>query len=193
MSYVCFNRIAVSRPGPKVPSSAPTRAEGAVFAPKMDHGDSVAFSLERLSHKNCLPGPSSACIPFDAWHYLRAGPMAAWHGYALIVYGLEVKNYEVYELLTPLSRVYTDLCFVDSQISLDSGEIMAACIPAAAAPNGYSPKSAAVRTGSAPQPITGSPSSKTPIRTTTSEGRRGRHAGRGLAHWDKRVLRTLRR
>ncbi len=130
MSYVCVNRISVSGPGPKVHQfRSDARRRLPYSLPKWTAVTFVAFSLERLCHKSCLPGPSSACIPFDAWHSLAsAGPMAEWHGFARIVYELEVKNYEVYELLTPLSRTYSDLCFVDSQISLDSGEIMATYI-----------------------------------------------------------------
>jgi hypothetical protein len=86
----------------------------------------VALSLERLFRKNGLPAPSSDGIPNDGGHYFTSGSrLTNWHGYARIDYGLEVKNYEIYELLMPLSRSYAELCFVDSELSLDSGEINA--------------------------------------------------------------------
>src|ERR1035437_1655392 len=96
----------------------------------------VAFSLERLFRKNRLPEPSPDGIPFDwfqvgndilAGHYFTSRlPLAeGWHGHARIEYRVEVKNYEIYNLLIPVSRAYAELCFVDSQISLDSGEINA--------------------------------------------------------------------
>jgi len=98
VSYVCFNRISVTGPRPKVHqfrSEARRRLPSSLR--KWTDVTSVAFSLERLFQKNCLPAPSSAGIPFDAWHYFTsAGPVAEWHGFARIVYGLEVKNYELY-------------------------------------------------------------------------------------------------
>jgi hypothetical protein len=78
-----------------------------------------------------MAAPSSDCIPGDTGfvhYYAFVEPMEDWHGYSRIVYGLEIKNYEVYELLKPLTAAYPDLCFVDSQLSLDDGEIMAAYV-----------------------------------------------------------------
>jgi hypothetical protein len=196
MSYVCVNRISVSGPGPKVHQfRSDARRRLPYSLPKWTAVTFVAFSLERLCHKSCLPGPSSACIPFDAWHYLAsAGPMAEWHGFARIVYELEVKNYEVYELLTPLSRTYSDLCFVDSQISLDSGEIMATYIArdrcskwilSEARCNAHWERAAAYH-GVAKLADAYEDDS---VRSDAEEGM----LAEALAHWDKRVLRTLRR
>jgi hypothetical protein len=130
VSYVCFNRIAVIGARPKLVefrNNARRRLPRSVREP--DDSPSVAFSLERLFRTNRLAAPSSDGVPYDwgPYHYFSfIEPLEDWHGYARVVYGLEVSNYEVYELLKPLSRAYPDLCFVDSQISLDSGEIMAA-------------------------------------------------------------------
>lgn len=196
MSYVCFNKIAVTGPRPKVlgfRSDARRRLPSS--ARKWTEVTSVAFSLERLFQKNGLQAPSSDGLPFDAWHYLTwAEPMAEWHGYARIEYGLEVKNYEVYELLAPLSRAYPDLSFVDSQISLDSGEIIAAYIArgrcskwelseercdvhweCAAADHGVAKLEDAYEDDD--------------VRQDAEQGM----LEEALAHWDKRVLRTLRR
>ncbi len=115
MSFVCFNRIAVTGPRPAV-----LRFRGDARRRR----PSVVFSLETLFRKNRLAAPSSDGIPGDEGHYdASASRLTQWHGYTRIEYRLEVKNYEVYELLVPLSRSYGDLCFVDSEISLDSGEI----------------------------------------------------------------------
>ncbi len=74
----------------------------------------VAFSLERLFRKNRLQAPSPDGIPFETFrvgaeilasHYFTAAmPVVEWHGYSRIEYGVEVKNYEIYQLLIPLSR-----------------------------------------------------------------------------------------
>lgn len=125
MPFVCFNRIAVTGPRSEV-----LRLRGDArrrLSPSLEkalHLQYVAFSLERLFRKNRLPAPSSRGIPNDEGHYFTStSRLTEWHGYTRIEYSLEVKNYEVHELLIPLSRSYVDLCFVDGEISLDSGEI----------------------------------------------------------------------
>ena len=130
MSYVCFNRIAVTGPRPNVLGFRDDARRRLRHRLRETIGrPSIAFSLEGLFRKNHLPAPSKDGIPCDVWHYFSsAGRVAEWNGYARVVYGLEIKNYEVYELLAPLSGIYSDLCFVDSQICLDSGEIMAAFV-----------------------------------------------------------------
>jgi hypothetical protein len=127
MSFVCFNRIAVTGPRSAVLRFRDDARRRLSPSLKKSLGlPSVAFSLERLFRKNRLRAPSSDGVPNDEWHYFSSGSrLTDWHGYVRIEYGLEVKNYEIYELLMPLSRSYAELCFVDSEISLDSGEINA--------------------------------------------------------------------
>jgi hypothetical protein len=194
VSYVCFNRIAVTGPRPKVLGFR-SDARRRLRSSQWTDPTSVALSLERLFRRNRLPAPSSDGIPRDAWHYYTSvRPVAEWHGYARIVCGLEVKNYEVYELLSPLSRAYGDLCFVDSQISLDSGEIMAAYIARgrcskwilseercdahwerAAADHGVAKLEDAYEDDG--------------VKYDAEEAM----LAEAMAHWDERVLRTLRR
>jgi hypothetical protein len=196
VSDVCFNRIAVTGPRPEVLEfRADARRRLPSSARKWTDRTSVAFSLERLFQKNCLPAPSSNGIPFDAWHYFTwAERVAAWHGYARIEYGLEVKNYEVYELLTPLSRVYSDLCFVDSQISLDSGEIMAAYTARGRCSKWILSEE---RCG-AHWERSAADHAVAELDDAYEDDDVRRDAEHGmlteaLAHWDKRVLRTLKR
>ena len=122
--------------GPRCSGSATMRAEDYRRLSRNWLGEPcVAFSLERLFRKNRLEAPSPDGIPFDifrvgdeilAGHYFRSVmPVVEWHGYSRIEYRVEVKNYEIYQLLIPLSRSYAELCFVDGEISLDSGEINA--------------------------------------------------------------------
>jgi hypothetical protein len=117
-----------------------------------------------------------------------------WRGYARIVYGLEVKNYEVYELLKPLSRAYADLCFVDSQISLDDGEIMAAYMARGRCSKWVLPEErcdahwerAAAEHGVAKLEDAYEDDG---VRSEAE----GRMLAEAMAHWDERVLRTLQR
>ena len=117
MSFVCFNRIAVTGPKAEVlrfRDDARRRLSSSLR--KSLNLPSVAFSLERLFRKNRLTAPSADGIPNDDWHYFTAGSrLTNWNGHTRIEYGLEVKNYEIYELLIALSRSYAELCFVDSE------------------------------------------------------------------------------
>ena len=131
MSYVCFNKIAIAGPRSKVLRFRDDAHRRLSQAVKESRGEPyMAFSLECLFRRNRMPIPSPDGIPFDAFrlgndivggHYFTSRlPLAEWHGYARIEYSVEVKNYEIYTLLIPLSRAYAELCFVDSEISLES-------------------------------------------------------------------------
>jgi hypothetical protein len=205
MSFVCFNRVTITGTRSKVLrfrgdarrrlSPALKEALGVPY---------VAFSLERLFRKNRLSSPSPDGVPFDAFHVGKdtlAGhyftcplPLEEWHGYARVAYEIEVKNYEIYNLLTPLSRSYAGLCFVDSEISLDSGEINAMYIARGCCSRWTLPEDrcnshwerAARENGVAKLEDAYEDDS---VRSDAEEGM----LSEAMAHWDKRVLRTLRR
>lgn len=125
MSFVCFNRIVVTGPRANVlafRNDARRRLPRSIRPP--DDPASVPFSFDRLFEKNRVAGPPDTLLgEISPYHYDSfAEPTEAWRGYIRVVYGLEVKNCEVYELLIPLSRAYPDLCFVDGQLSADDGE-----------------------------------------------------------------------
>lgn len=196
MSYVCFNWIAIAGPRSKVIAFRDdARRRLSPSLKKLLGIPSVAFSFEHLFRKSSLPAPSSDGIPIDAWHYFTsAWPLTEWHGYARIIYELEVKNYEVHTLLVPLSRSYTELCFVDSEISLDSGEINSMYIARGRCSKWALPEDrcdahwqrAAKAQGVAK--IEEAYEDDT-IRSDAEDGM----LAEAMAHWDKRVLRALRR
>jgi hypothetical protein len=204
MSFVCFNRIAIMGTRSKVlqfRDDARRRLSPALK--KLLRVPYVAFSLEHLFSKNRLPAPSPDGIPFDAYqdgkdtwagHYFTSRlPLAEWHGYARIEYRVEVKNYEIYNLLIPLSRAYAELCFVDSEISLDSGEINAMYVARGRCSRWALPEDrcnahwqrAAKENGVAKLDDAYEDDS---VRSDAEENM----LAEAMAHWDKRVLRALR-
>jgi len=196
MSFVCFNRIAIVGPRSKVIGfSDDARRRLSADLQESLGLPYVAFSFERLFRKNRLSAPSGNGIPNDGWHYFTSAlPLKGWHGYARIEYELEVKNYEVHELLVPVSRSYTDLCFVDSEISLDSGEINGMYIARGrcsrwALPEGRCDahwQRAAKEHGVAKIEDAYEDDG---VRSDAEDGM----LTEAMAHWDKRVLRALRR
>ena len=204
MSYVCSNRIAIAGPRTKVPAFRNDAHRRLSPALKEARGETyVAFSLERLFRKNRLPMPSPDGIPFDVFHIgndILAGhyftsrrPLAEWHGYLRIEFSVEVKNYEIYRLLILLSRSYPELCIVDSEISLDSGEINSMYVTRGrcskwALPNDRCDahwQRAAMENGVAKIEEAYEDDG---VRSDAEEGM----LAEALSHWDKRVLRTLR-
>jgi hypothetical protein len=205
MSFVCFNRISIVGPRSKV-LKLRNDAHRRLSAPLKELlGESyVAFSLERLFRKNRLPVPSPDGIPFDtfrvgkdilAGHYFISRlPLVEWRGYARIEYRVEVKNYEIYQLLMPLSRSYPELCFVVSEISLDSGGINAIYVTRGRCSRWTLPEDrcdahwnrAAKENGFAKLVDAYEDDS---VRSVAEEGM----LTEALAHWDQRVLRTLQR
>jgi len=205
MSLVCFNRITITGTRSKMLRFRDDARRRLSSALKELLGEPyVAFSLERLFRKNRLPLPSPDGIPFDyfqigndilASHYFTSGmPLVEWHGYARIEYRVEVKNYEIYQLLVPLSRSYAELCFVDSEISLDSGEINAMYVARGRCSRWALPEDrcnaqwqrAAKENGVAKLDDAYEDDA---VRSDAEEGM----LAEATAHWDKRVLRTLRR
>jgi hypothetical protein len=206
MSYVCFNRIAVVGPRSKVLGFRNDAHRRLSPTLKELLGEPyVAFSLERLFRKNRLPTPEPDGIPFDVFHvgnhewipghyFTSRQPLADWHGYARVEYSVEVKNYEIYSLLIPLSRFYAELCFVDSEISLDSGEINSMYIARGRCSRwtladdrcGAHWQRAAKENGIAKLDDAYEDDS---VRSDAEEGM----LAEAMVHWDKRVLRALRR
>jgi hypothetical protein len=205
MSFVCFNRIAIMGPRSEVlrfRRDARRRLSPA-FKKALDQ-PSVAFSLEHLFRKNKLPIPEPDGVPFDAFqigkdvlggHYFTSAlPMAEWHIYARIEYEVEVKNYEIFNLLIPLSRCYPELCLVDSQLSLDSGDIDAMYIARGRCSRWTLPEErcnahwerAAQENGVAKLEDAYEDDD---VRSNAEEGM----LAEAIAHWDKHVLRMLRR
>jgi hypothetical protein len=205
MSFVCFNRITITGTRPKVLRFRDDARRRLSPALKESLGEPyVAFSFERLFRKNRLPAPSPDGIPLDALrvgkdtlagHYFTSAlPIAEWHGYARVEYEVEVKNYEIYNLLIPLSRSYPELCFVDSEISLDSGDINGMHIARGRCSRFALPEErcnehwqrAAKEHGVAKLDDAYEDDS---VRSDAEEGM----LAEAMAHWDKHVLRTLQR
>jgi hypothetical protein len=196
MSFVCSNRIAIAGLRSKVLGfrDDARRRLSPSLKKSLDLAY-VSFSLERLFRKNRLPAPSSDGIPNDAGHYYTSAlSLKEWHGYARIEYGLEVKNYEVRELLVPLSKSYAELCFVDSELSLDSGEINSMYIARGRCSKWALPEDrcdahwqrAAKENGVAKLTDAYEDDS---VRSDAEEGM----LAEAMSHWDKQVLRALRR
>lgn len=205
MSYVCFNRIAIAGPRSKVLGFRNDAHRRLSPTLKELLGEPyVVFSLERLFRKNRLEAPSPDGIPFDALrvgneilagHYFTSvTPLAEWHGYSRVEYSVEVKNYEIYQLLIPLSRSYAELCFVDSEISLDSGEINAMYVTRGRCSRWTLPEDRcnvhwqrAAKANGVEQLEDAYEDDG--VRSDAEEGM----LAEAMAHWDKRVLHTLRR
>ena len=204
MSYVCVNRIAIAGPRSEVLGFRADAHRRLSPALKELLGEPyVAFSLERLFRKNRLPEPSPDGIPFDTFQVgndILAGDyftsrlrLAEWHGYARIEYRVEVKNYEIYHLLIPLSRSYAELCFVDSEISLDSGKINAMYVARGRCSRWALPEDRCnahwQRAGKENDVAKlGDAYEDDGVRSDAEEGM----LAEAMAHWDKRVLRALR-
>ncbi len=205
MSYVCVNRITIAGPRSNVLGfrndarrRLPSSLKEVLCEP------CVAFSLERLFRKNRLQAPSPDGIPFETFrvgneilagdYFTSAMPVVEWHGYSRIEYRVEVKNYEIYQLLIPLSRCYAELCFVDSEISLDSGEINATYVTRGRCSRWTLPEDrcdahwqrAAKVNG---VELLGDAYEDDGVRSDAEEGMLAEAAAR----WDKRVIHTLRR
>jgi len=206
MSFVCFNRIAITGTRSKVLGFREDARRRLSPALKEALGlPYVAFSLERLFRKNRLSAPEPNGIPFDAFqvgnhewlagHYFTScRPLAEWHGYARAEYGVEVKNYEIYNLLIPLSRSYAELCFVDSEISLDSSEINSMYIARGRSYRWTLPEDRCDAHWQRAAKVNGVAQLEDAyeddgVRSDAEEGM----LAEAMAHWDKRVLRALRR
>ena len=86
--------------------------------------DVVELSIEELFRKHRLPAPSEAGVPWDfGIYFAHVGRTRKLEEFACLDYSLMVKNYQIYEFLIPLSCVFPDLCFVDSQ-ACEGDEIM---------------------------------------------------------------------
>ena len=121
-------------------------------------------------------------------------PLAEWHGYARIEYTVDVKNYETYNLLIPLSRFYPELCFVHGEISLDSGEINAMYVSRGRCSRWTLPEDRCAAHWQRAANEHGVPTlddacEDDDVRSDAEEGM----LVEALAHWDNRVLRTLHR
>ena len=49
-----------------------------------------------------------------------------WNRFSRARFRLEVKNYQIHELIGPLSRFYPALCFVNAELCLDDGTVLSA-------------------------------------------------------------------
>lgn len=205
MSFVCFNRVTVTGIRPAVLRFRDdARRRLPPTLKKVIGQPSVAFSFERLFHKNHVPAPLPDGIPLDAYRdgkdtwtghcFTSALRLAEWHCYARVEYEIEVKNYEIYDLLTPLSCSYPELCFVDSEISLDSGDINCMYISRGRCSRWTLPEHrsdehwqrAAKKHGIAELDDAYEDDD---VRSDAEEGM----LAEAMAHWDKHVLRVLRR
>jgi hypothetical protein len=195
VSVIFFNLVAVIGSRPAVlefRSDARRRLSPSLRA---EFGISqVDLSLDKLFRKHRLAASSSAGIPGDNGHYLTTAlPIAKWHTFARVLYEFEIKNYQIHELLAPLSRCYREVCFVNSEICLDDGSITSICVVRGRASTwdfpedrkNYHWERAAKKHGVAQLEDAYEDDS---IRSDAEDGM----LLEAIGHWDKRVLRTLR-
>ena len=106
---------------------------------------------------------------------------------------MEVKNYDVYELLLPVSRFYAELCFINSELSLDDGEISAMYIARGRSTKWSLPEDRCDahwrRAAEAHGVEIDDAYEDDIVRSDAEEGM----LAEAMSHWDTRVLRTLRR
>jgi len=87
----------------------------------------IDWSFEKLFESH--PALSVICgvPPSDEWHYgVSAGTVSRWGRFSRARFRLEVKNYQIHEMLRPLSKFYPALCFVNAELCLDDGTVMSA-------------------------------------------------------------------
>ena len=194
MSVVYFNLILVAGPQRAVlrfrkdarQRLSPTLRK-AFGTPQID------LSLDRLFRTHRLAAPSRKGLPGEDGHYHSSAlPVTKWHSYDRALYEIEVKNYQIHELLLPLSQCYGALCFVDSEMCLDDGSIISVCVTEGRSATWALPekrqtahwKRAAKRHGVAKLTDAFEDDS---VRSDAEDAM----LSESLAHWDKRVLRVL--
>ncbi len=87
----------------------------------------IDWSFEKLFELH--PALSSICgePPSDEWHYgASAGTVSRWGRFSRARFRLEVKNYQIYELLRPLSKFYPAVYFANAELCLDDSTVMSA-------------------------------------------------------------------
>jgi len=80
----------------------------------------IDWSFEKLFQLH--PALSGICgePPRDEWHYgASAGTVSRWGRFSQARFRLEVKNYQIHEVLRPLSKFYPAVCFVNAESCLD--------------------------------------------------------------------------
>jgi hypothetical protein len=83
---------------------------------------SVPLSFEKLFRLHAALVADAEGPPSDTGHYLATrGRITRWHRYYQIEYSLELTNYELHELVQPLSRGYPHLVFIVSELCGDDG------------------------------------------------------------------------
>ena len=86
---------------------------------------SVPLSFEKLFRLHPTLVTEAEEPPSDTGHYLPdRSRVRRWRRYYRTEYSLEVTNYEVHELVRPLSRGYPDLVFVVSELCGDDGGVV---------------------------------------------------------------------
>ena len=163
--------------------------------------DVVELSIEELFRKHDLAAPSESGLPWDfGIYFAQVGRTRKLEEFACVDYSLMVKNYQIYEFLIPLSRVFPTLCFVDSE-ACEGDEIMSTFVTSgrgsrwtfpeklrdgyfkrAADANGISDLEKAYADGECDDSL-----------SVVENEAEGAMLTVALRHWDKRVLSTLRK
>jgi hypothetical protein len=89
----------------------------------------VEFSFEKLFRMHKITGESPD-LPGDGPEYdyfVETDPVHRWRGYARLWYSIVIKNYEIRDLLQPLSAMYPQLAFVNAQVD-EGSELVSAFI-----------------------------------------------------------------
>lgn len=87
----------------------------------------VPWSFERLFELHRSLGGVCGEPPCDAWHYrAETCGVVRWSRFSRARFRLEVKNYQIHELIQPLSEFYPGLCFVNAELCLDDSTVMSA-------------------------------------------------------------------
>lgn len=129
MSTVFYNLIAVtgSRVAVQAFCADARRAVSGKLA-KIIGARQVDWSFEHLFRRHPELARICGSPPCDDGHYLAtAQGVARWGRYSRARFRLEVKNYEIHEVITPMSRFYPALCFVNAELCLYDSTVQAAC------------------------------------------------------------------
>ena len=156
----------------------------------------IALSFEKLFRLHPELDYSEADPPGDEYHYIANSEASTrWHEFTQAHYTLEVANVQIHELLLPLSRYYPELAFVNSELCLDDSSVSSACtrckrqylwdLPEKQTEAHW--KAAAEAEGMDVE--TAYETDDCGVRWDAED----RMVRDGLAHWDKAVLRFLRR
>jgi hypothetical protein len=195
MSTVFSNRIAVPGAAAKVREF---RKDARRILPAKLKAEiklsSIAFSFEHLLRLHPKLSYPDNEIPRDEYHYLsEAEPLTKWNEFAQAQYTLEVSNTQIHQILLPLSRYYPELAFVNSELCLDDGTVLSVYTRRQRQFQWDLPEERSEAYWKA-----AADKCKMDLDSAYDDDEvrwevEDKMLSEGLAHWDDRILRTLRR